>query len=261
MKVEVPKFDTRKELFDWLREKKDDIIYQKKSEFKKADEFSTRAILLKPNFSLKSDSNEEVNEFKVRAIINTTYIRDSHKDVHIDGLWNKSLKENQNIKHLEEHKMTFKNVIADKEDLESFTKTYSWKELGYDVEGKTEALVFDSNVKKSRNSTMFKEYKDGNVDNHSVGMYYLKIRFAMDSKEEEDKDLKAEYDKHIDKIANKDEVRKDGYFWAVYDAKLIEGSAVLIGSNPITPTIPLKSVRELEKSIMKVKAIEKWLKA
>lgn len=269
MKPDIPKFETRKELFDWLRTNKEDLIYQKKAEFKQADSFSAPTILARPLPTSAEKSEQaptEVTEVKVRSIINTTYIRDSHKDVHIDGLWNKTLKENRNIKHIQEHRMTFDSIIADKGDLKAFTKRYKWRELGYDVDGETEALVFDSLVKQSRNAMMFKEYRDKNVDNHSVGMYYVKIKFAMDSDEEEDKELKAEYDKHIDLIANKEEVEKDGYFWAVYEAKAIEGSAVPLGSNPITPTleqtknldVQFEDVLTLEEQA-KVKAIKKFL--
>lgn len=260
MKLKIPTFDTQKELFTWLKENQDDLIYQKKSELKRCDDDFGFAVTQLKNEVLVSKGSDELTQIKVRAIINTTNIRDSHKDVHINGLWKKSLKENKRIKHIQEHKMAFDKIIADKDDLKAFTKKYTWKQLGYDFEGDTEALVFDSNVKQSRNSTMFKEYKDKNVDNHSVGMQYVKIKFALNSKDEDDKDLKAEYDKHIDKILNKAEVEKDGYFWAVYEAKAIEGSAVPMGSNPMTPTLSAKhntsNKTEEEKTVEVIKA---WL--
>ena len=237
--MDIPKFETRKELFTWLKTNQDEIIYQKKSMFKTADCFQAPTFLIGNGggTAFKDATSGDASEVKVRAIINTTMIRDSHKDVHIDGLWNKSLKENIRIKHLQEHEMKFDKIIADKTDLKAFTKTYEWKQLGYDIEGKTQALVFDSIVKEKRNPVMFKEYKEGNVDNHSVGMYYTNIKMAIDSDDEGDEKEKAEFDKHIDNIANKAEVKKDGFFFAVYEAKAIEGSAVLLGSNPITPTL------------------------
>lgn len=258
MRPDIPKFETKTELFTWLRENKEDILYQKKSEFKKADGFCANVSQLKDLNVSKADSVDSTT-IQVRAIINTTYIRDSHKDVHIDGLWNQTLKQNKRIKHLQEHQMAFDKVISDKGDLKAFTKSYEWKELGYNVEGKTEALVFDSTVRKSRNPVMFKEYKQGNVDNHSVGMYYVKIRFAMNSDDEDDKEEKAEYNKHIEKIANKEDVEKDGYFWAVYEAKAIEGSAVPLGSNQITPTLNVPKEIHPTKDELNEEAIKKWL--
>ena len=72
---------------------------------------------------------------------------------------------------------------------------------------------------------------------------------------------KAVYDKYIDDILNKEEVKKDGYFWAVTEAKAIEGSAVPIGSNTITPTIPRKQEPVLTETQIKENAIKSWLKA
>lgn len=264
MKINIPKFETIQEKFQWLRENKDDLIYQKKSELKKADGFGGVVLPLKNIGAEKSESEVAVTEIKVRPVINTTYVRDSHKDVHIDGLWKKSLSENTRIKHLQEHQMSFDKIIADKNDLKAYTQSFTWKQLGFDLEGKTEALVFDSVVKQSRNTQMFKEYKDGNVDNHSVGMRYVKLKFAMNSDEPEDAAYKEEFEKHIAKIVNKDEVEKDGYFWAVYEAKVIEGSAVPMGSNSLTPTLSVgKGIDELtgdeKKSLETLKAYKSFL--
>ena len=241
MEIKIPNFKEKSELFAWLRENKDDIEYSKKSVLKFADGFGGTVIPLKSIEAKKETSNIEITEVKVRPIINTTMVRDSHKDVHINGLWKKSLQENTRIKHLQEHAMAFDKIISDKGDLKAYVKNYTWKELGFNYDGETEALVFDSTVKQSRNPVMFKEYKDGNVDNHSVGMRYVKMKFAMNSNEAEDTAYKEEYDKHIDNILNKEEVEKDGYFWAIYEAKVIEGSAVPLGSNSFTPTLSQKN--------------------
>jgi hypothetical protein len=263
--MDTTKFKTKQELFAYLKENQDDLIYQKKSQFKKADGFSAQSqVMATVNNINKSASkaDNEVDQIKVRAIINTTMIMDSHKDVHIDGLWKKSLKENSRIKHLQEHEMKFDKIISDKDDLTAFTKTYEWKELGYDIEGKTEALVFDSVVKQSRNSKMFNEYKNENVDNHSVGMYYVNIKMAINSDDDEYKEEKSIYDKHINDIANKDEVERVGFYYAVYEAKAIEGSAVPMGSNAITPTIQTsKKPIETKESDIEKSAILEWLKS
>ena len=267
-KIVIPEFGTDKELFAFLREKQDDILYQKKSQFKTADAFSFVTLPLVPlqkGLTTKSEQ-QDPTQIKVRAIINTTNLMDSHKDVHIDGIWNKSLKENSRIKHLQEHQMKFDKVISDKDDLKAFTKTYTWKQLGYDMEGKTQALVFDSVVKQERNDFMFKEYSSGNVDNHSVGMYYVNIKMAMNSDDPDDEKYKANWDTYIDKIANREDAERSKYFFAVLEAKAIEGSAVVSGSNPITPTLTTSKeveVEELTAEQIKAenikKGIQKWL--
>jgi phage anti-repressor protein len=42
---------------------------------------------------------------------------------------------------------------------------------------------------------------------------------------------KAIWDKYIDEIVNKEVAEEQSYFWAVSEAKAIEGSAVVKGSN------------------------------
>ena len=187
----------------------------------------------------------DLDSIQVKAAINTTNILDSHGDVHIKGLWNKSLKENKMIMHLQEHKMSFDSIIADGEDLKPSTKDMTFKELGYKLDGDTQVLFFESTVKMERNLYMFKQYANGRVKNHSVGMRYVKMFLAVN--DDNYKEEKAIWDKYYPTIANKEDVDAQGYFWAVTEAKVIEGSAVPIGSNQITPTIEVaaKSTTEI----------------
>ena len=70
-------------------------------------------------------------------------------------------------------------------------------------------------------------------------MYYVKIELAMDSEDVDHVEYKSNYDKYIDQIGNKADAEKQGHFYIVKEAKLIEISAVLEGSNTITPTLDL----------------------
>lgn len=242
-----PKFETKDAMIDWLAEHSDDLIYEAKGTVKEADGIEMPTSMLtdfKADAEKSSDGKIvpiEEGVIKARLVINTTNIMDSHKDVHIPGIWNKSLKENKRIKHKQEHGHRFKDIISDKDDLKAFTKNYEWKDLGYDVEGKTEALVFDSTIRKNRNEEMYREYKDGNVDNHSVGMMYGKMLFAANSDKEEHAQYKINWDKYYPMIVNQKEAEKTGFFWPVLEAKVREGSAVPDGSNPITPTLSRKT--------------------
>ena len=257
--IKLPKFKTQPELFKHLADNVDDILYEKKCIFKKADGLNLSFIELKDvDKTIQKSDDVEKDEIKVRAIINTTMVKDSHGDVHINGLWKKSLRENKRIKHLQEHKMSFDSIISDGDNLKAYTKTYSWRDLGVDKDGETQALVFDSVVKRKRNPYMFEQYKDGNVDNHSVGMSYVTMKLAMDSKDEDHAEYKAEFDKHIDDILNKAEVKKDGFFYAIYEAKAREGSAVPFGSNSITPT---QSVKSEDNTTPPTSIEDKWTKA
>lgn len=233
----IPDFNTKKELFSFLHENKAILIAEKKATMKKADAFSFAVDIPGKTSASKAEtaSIEDANAIAAKVVMNTTNLMDSHDDVHFPGIWTKTLKENKNIMHIQEHKMAFDSIISDGSDLSAKVQNYSWKELGYGFQGDTQALIFNSTIKRNRNEYMFKQYADGNVKNHSVGMQYVKIFMAIN-----DQDYKEEFDiwnKYIDKVANRDVAEQKGYFWAVTEAKLIEGSAVPVGSNYATPTL------------------------
>lgn len=271
MGLKIPKFKNKQEKFAFLKKNEKTLIKQKKAKLKRAKtNFNLRVIKVESSKTKakKSQTNKqkEGQFVDVTAIISTTNIRDSHKDVHLKGWAKKSIKENKSIMHLQEHKSDeFSKIISEGEDLKVYTKDFTWKELGFDFEGKTEALVFESRVRKERNPEMYKQYKNEWVKNHSVGMSYVKIFLAMDSDNEDHKENKEKFDKYIDSIANKEEVVADGYFWGVVEAKVHEGSSVPAGSNFATPTQSVKQSKNKKKSkkqkmSKKMKALKKYLK-
>lgn len=230
-----------KELFDWLIANKSTIIAQKKYEVKRGDAVSyLNSIETDKGRTVKANTpiSESKTELEVVSVINTTNWLDSHKDVHIDGIWKKSLQENATPYLLQEHSMTFTGIISD--EVKAYTKRISWRSLGMDQDGYTEALVFESKIQKDRNPYMFDQYRLGRVKQHSVGMRYVKIEMAIN--DEDYPSYKAVWDKYIDKIANKEEAEAEGYFWAVTEAKAVEGSAVPLGSNRMTPTRSVKNI-------------------
>ena len=245
--IDLSKYTNKEDLFRFLKDNKDKLITLKKNEMKRADAVSFRASLLfdKTEDVSKANDAPEVllsrDSIKVKSIINTTNLLDGHGDVHIKGLWKKTLKEQKNLYLLQEHQMKFDHIISD--DVTASTKKMTWKELGFDFEGDTEALVFDCEIQKARNPYMFEQYARGYVKNHSVGMRYVQLHLCIDSDDKYSKDEKENWDKYIGEVANKDEVEAQGYFWAVTEAKLVEGSAVPLGSNWATPT---QSVKEFE---------------
>lgn len=234
------KYTNKEDLFKFLKENKDSLIAQKKAQMKCADGlmYSSGINHLASKSVNKATANDD--EVSVTAVINTTNIMDSHSDVHIKGLWDKSLRENKNIMHLQEHKMAFDKIISDGNDLSVYVRDISFKDLGYDLPGMTQALIFESKVKKDRNPYMFDQYSKGNVRNHSVGMRYVKIVMAVNSDKSWYSAEKDVWDRYIDDVANKSDAEEKGYFWVVKEAKAIEGSAVPIGSNSITPTLEVK---------------------
>ncbi len=135
-----------------LKHDKAKLYSMKKASFKEADSFS---------FDLsKLDSKDEsikaivttpiidATKIRVKSIINTTNLLDSHGDVHIKNIWKKSIQENKSMYLLNSHQQKFEYVITD--NVTPLAQTMSWKSLGFDFEGNTQALVFDSIIEKSK---------------------------------------------------------------------------------------------------------------
>lgn len=248
--MKLPVFKSQKELYAHLAANKEIYIAQKKSAIKRCDSVQLSAPLIesipeKDEDQVKAiaeDSEVSGDTIKVASVINTTLIMDSHKDVHLNNIWKKSLSEKRSLYLLKEHDLSFNSIISD--EVKAKAETRTWKELGYSAEGSTQALVFYSSINKSDSNPypaakeMFEFYRRGKVRNHSVGMQYVRLELAIN--DEDYKEENAVWKKYIDKIVNKAEVEETGYFWAVHEAKVIEGSAVPIGSNTITPTLSVE---------------------
>lgn len=241
-------FETQEEMFKALKENKQSLIAIKKSIEKRADAVSySNTINSKLETNKEENGNiDSIDKLQVKVIINTTNFLDSHNDLHIDGIWNKSVSDNANkgFLHLQEHEREFKYVISD--NAKGYVESITWKSIGLPYNGKTEALIFDSVIEKKRNEFMFNQYANGWVKNHSVGMRYVKIDLAINSESEWDKSEKELWDKYYPVIANKEVADERGYFWVVSEAKIIEGSAVVMGSNSATPTLSVENKTEAD---------------
>jgi anion-transporting ArsA/GET3 family ATPase len=238
-------FANKEELFSALRENKSTLIAQKKMITKESDSLIHYVeVEEKSQEANKADIYQEIDVSKIKAklVINTTKLMDSHSDVHLNGIWNKSSKEQKNLMLLQEHQMKFNSIISS--EVKASVKKMSWKSLGFDFEGETEALIFDTEISKERNPFMFEQYTKGYVKEHSVGMRYVKLELAINSESKYDQEEKEVWDKYINEIVNKEVAEAQGYFWAVTEAKIVEGSAVVKGSNFATPTISIEAVKE-----------------
>lgn len=237
------------DIFKHLKDNKDALIAEKKFKVKQAD-----AVVLVDNLTIdntlvnKAENNTDLlskDELNIKVVINTTNILDSHGDVHIKGIWNKSVKEQKNLYLLQEHQMTFDKIISDK--LTASIKNTTFKELGFtDLKGETQALLFDVNINAKRNPFMFEQYAKGYVKEHSVGMRYINLLLCINSEEKYYAEEKTNWDKYITEVSNKEDAIANGYFWAVTEAKIIEGSAVVKGSNYATPTLSVKNIEAVD---------------
>ena len=239
-------FATKEELYKYLKDNLVKLKAEKKSAVKYADaiDFVSVKDSQIEGFVVKSEdvvTPVEEGSIMVKVVINTTNIIDSHRDCHIPGLWKKTLQENKGGTHLREHQRTLDYVIADGAECVPSVKTMNWTDLGYSYPGKTQALIHTSKVLEERNPFMYNQYLKGWVKQHSVGMRYVDLFMCINSEEKYYAEEKANWDTYYPQAVNPEVADEYGYFWAVTTAKYVEGSAVVFGSNPATPTLSVKT--------------------
>lgn len=231
-------FKTENDLFFALKENLDDILALKKAKIQKSCEKGV-GIPFKP---LKSQILEEnIKEFATDdnyyyIAVNATKVLDSHGDVHIDGLWKKTVKEQQGKNYLvADHKLEMNKVIARKGNIEMFTAEIPFSAIGKSYQGNTQVLIYKV-AKDKIIHPLAKEWLESGEDiEGSVRMRYVQIKTAMDSAREEDKEEAKTYNEYINQIANKDEFERIPYFFVVTEAENVkESSLVLFGSNSST---------------------------
>lgn len=236
-------FANKDELFAELRANKHKLKTAKTLSIKEADAFYYVPSTTNNKETNKANASEnDVKKISVKFVVNSCGWYDSHGDVHVKGCWNKTANENKRFLHLQEHVNKFDHVISD-------NVIPSVEEI--EIKGKkVDALVATSTIERKDNPFMFDKYVNGKVKEHSVGMQYIwdKLYLAIDSNHDDDKEEKANWDKYITQVINQDEVNEKGYFWAVAEAKAIEGSAVVMGSNSQTPTMQVTEIKEVEPS-------------
>ena len=111
-------FATKEELFKELILNEKTLISQKKGINKEADSVSYFVeVDNQKGETVKASSTTpqlmEAGKMKAKLVINTTGLLDSHSDVHIKGLWKKSVDEQKGLLLLQEHQMKFDKIISD----------------------------------------------------------------------------------------------------------------------------------------------------
>lgn len=230
-------FDSLNKMHKALKANEGKLIGLKKAQLHKSAEkgqLSINGAYLKLSGSQKATF--EMKEDYIYPVINTTRYMDSHNDVHFDGLWNKTQKEQQGkVYYKDSHLPGTDNVIAWKEDVRMFTAMIPWQWVGKDYDGETQALIFEIAKSALKKQTAIDAINDKRDVENSVSMYYVVIKLAVNSDEKEYKTNKTYFDKRYPEIANKEIPDELGYFWGIEEGKIAgEGSMVLAASNDAT---------------------------
>lgn len=241
MRVAIPEFKEKRELFDYLIENKTQLINTKRS-MPITSDVCTLDISYIKNVGIKTksvheDDDEEEEDkdiLRVKVVANTANWIDSHMDMLLPDAAKRSIEQRKGkIPHIHDHIHEITAKIGEVQDI--LLSQLSFAELGIKGTGQTQAIVFVTDVIKLYNEKVFNQYLLEKVNQHSIGLQYMKLTLAIndpDAKEEF-----AEWEKNFPNVINKEVAEKRGFFWPVQEFKLFENSTVLFGSNEITPTL------------------------
>lgn len=237
------KFTTKTEMFRELVARKSEMIDLKKSAIKYTD--GTAGTLAVAQKAAGQARALQIGD-TISNVINTTLWLDSHNDLHVNGIWNQTVKQQQGkVYHVINHDLSVGTVIGYPADVTLEVRKMTWRNLGYDMDGMTEALVYHTRITDKTNTDAFKAYRDMAPLQHSVRMEYVNIMLAID-----DEDMEEEYkvyQTYLPQIVNRKVAEERGYFWVVTEAKISkEGSTVLFGSNEITPYLGFETGMTLQ---------------
>jgi len=241
MKIVTPEHLSGKELFKHLHEHKATLIKQKKIGYKNAMPvgfaISDKAIKVDKAKALKMDDDGQGKAIIVEVIANLAGWMDYDNDVILKGAYSKSINDKGNdFPYLRDHEYSTDAIIA--ETLSVYVKDFGYSELALNGIGTAQGLVFKGRIEKEFSPTMYAKYKAGVIKQHSIGMRYVKIDLCFN-----DPDFEEEYkawQMYIEQVINQEKAMSEDYFWAIKEIGLIENSAVVFGSNSITPMLSVE---------------------
>lgn len=235
-------FDTKEAMFGALKTHMPELIRLKKEAIQKScDKGSTvtcKSLTTLHNDDATKASFEIDNDYYYIAV-NSCWVLDSHDDLHIKGIWDDSITEQQGQNFLlADHDMAIDSVIVKKQYIEMFIATVPFSALGKTYAGSTQVLIYKFPKNKVIHEKAKEWLESGDEIEASVRMRYDDIEFALDSNHPDDEAQKKLYDMYWPKVANKDEYEYVYYFFVIKKARNVkESSLVLFGSNSATGNI------------------------
>ena len=228
-------FTTKKEAFKALKEAKETIIQAKKSEILKSID-KLGGVPLRPIKISESIKGLDTSEGMHHIVVNTTNVLDSHDDLHVKGIWNKTIKDQRGKLNLVvDHDLSVNGMVARKEHVKVSVIDTTFKALGYNLEGETQALIYSVHEDNIKHEKALEWLKSGDSIEASVRMQYVDIELALKSEDEEDEEQYKAFQDYSKVIANKSDREDLEYFWIVKQAKNVsESSLVVAGSNSYT---------------------------
>lgn len=239
-------FTDKMDMIRFMQKNREEMFAVKKAEYK------TKSEALLNNGIFEKEFNPMIEDItgdfiQVKTIINTTNVIDSHLDLHLQGIWNKTVSDNPFSHHLKSHKNDFEFVISDR--AKSYNEKMNFKDLGLKIDMQMEANINEFVLERKKLPLMFDAYKNGEVREHSVGMIYVNFDLAYYD-EESQKEIDF-FNRMKAQSINPEVADENGFMWIISEAKKREGSAVVFGSNSITPTLSVKNYEPSSKLTQK----------
>ena len=242
MKPLIPENLKGKELYKFLVGNKSKLIAQKKASVKYTNPVTYQPVISVP---VKRKSNKAAmmmtdmegdGSLDVKVVCNAAWWCDDQYDVLTDKSYDQSIAaKGILIPHIADHVHTSTNLVGDVKAV--YTQKVALKDLGVDLPGSTTCAIMETNVLEDYNALTYKFYKNGKINQHSIGMLYVTIGMCIN-----DKEYLPEFElwnKYYDKVINKDFIDEEGFFWIVPEIKWLENSCVWLGCNPLTPTLEI----------------------
>jgi len=246
----VKTFRTQKELFFYLIDENELVISQKKSIVKRAEGglsacfVTDQANEVFVNKAQKPiyENDKEAGILKRTILANTYWWMDTHSDVHLgrgeeseNAIFSESIKGRTNkIFPIDQHNFSLDGRMG--KTLDIYEAPVSWRSLGVGKTGMSEGLFAVAQIEQKKNAARYEDYLNDEIDQHSVGMRYIDVQTAVNDEKNFPKEA-ATYKKYIHKVGNRAAAEKQGFFFAVGKGHVGEYSAVISGSNELTPTI------------------------
>ena len=135
-------FSSKSDLFKALKENKDLIIESKKSQIYQSEKKDKNICVITNQDSIskisKASKSFDMDSDYYYFVTNSSRILDSHRDMHVDGNWEKTSKEQQGRVYLVwDHQLSKSEIIAMKQDIEMFTAVIPFSLIGKNYEGNT----------------------------------------------------------------------------------------------------------------------------
>lgn len=248
-------YSNKEELFKDLKDNLDFITDAKKTQIQKSWEKGISVNCKSLDLLKLQDQNKalKIDDNYYYLAVNSTRILDSHEDLHLDGIWKKSIQEQQGKNYLViDHELEVDKVVVRKEHIEMLVAKVPFSLLGKSYEGDTQALIYKVLKSQVKHEIVKEWLESGDAIEASVRMQYVKFSLCMDSNNPEDATEKANYDKYFPLIANKGDFEYIPYFFAIEEAKNVkESSLVVFASNNTTGQI---KITQAEKSLEEIEA-------